>query len=81
MAKYGLLAAAIVLAGCSTMNESQLVADETQLVRQNPHMLNCRIGSTPVCRMSGETIKSCKCGRLPYYLTGSRTIETQRHWR
>ena len=83
MVKYGLLAAAIALAGCSSMNESHLVADEMQLVRQNPHMLNCRVGSGPVCKMSGErgreTIKSCECAQLPYYLTGGRTFGTQQH--
>ena len=82
MVKYGLLAAAIILTGCSTMNESRLVADETHLVRQNADLLNCRVGSTPVCKMSGaqgrEMIKSCECTQIPYYLSGGRTFGTQR---
>ena len=82
MVKCVLLLATIALAGCSTTRESQLAADELRLVQLGPQLVNCRMGAAPYCKTSvnrgRETIRSCECRQIPYYLGGSRTFGAQR---
>jgi hypothetical protein len=81
MPGYRLLAAAIVLAGCSTLHENQSLGSESQLVQQNPRMLKCRMGSTMVCKTSGagnqKKWQDCRCTQTPYSLNGARNFRVR----
>jgi hypothetical protein len=77
MVRCGLLALMIVLAACSGMSKNRSVADGSHLVGEYPQIPDCRLGSTPVCKMSDrEGIKTCRCMQLPYNLTGGRSFGT-----
>ena len=81
MVRHALWVATIMLVGCSGMNES-LVADEADLLPQNPYSTKCRMTESLICKTSGERgrerVTSCECAQVPYDLTGSRRFGTRR---
>ena len=82
MVRHALWVATIALVGCSGMNETRLVADESQLLPENPLMTKCRMSESLICRTSGERgrekVTSCECAQIPYDLTGGRSFGTRR---
>jgi len=65
MDKVVLLVVAVLVVGCTSMNDGSYMPSEVQVARQNPVLLDCPTGSVALCRRSvGRVNKSysmCKC--------------------
>lgn len=67
MSRNSILALSTLLAGCAVGASTQPQAGETMHPRDLVRVVQCPIGSTPVCRGP----QNCRCTVLPYDLTTS----------
>jgi hypothetical protein len=65
MDKVILLAVAILMGGCASLNDGSYMPSLAREAEQNPYLLDCPKGGVPICRASiGRFHKSysmCRC--------------------
>lgn len=80
MKKIAFLVVTTLLSACSSMSENRLTLSAVDEA-SHPQLLNCGLGSKPVCRATGKhadgSVTNCRCERLPYMLGESQPGRTR----